>query len=629
MARKSLLVSATVLVLCIYATGLLYFARFNPEYVPFVDPRVLGYQIVFSFFTIGCWVLLGAASLLAPARHSNSAFFEHAPIQLFAISNVCFAYLYGFFTDPYGFVTLIGGILVGIPLFGTASTRLGLMTWLVFFSALSLLAQVGLIPYAPLLLEWPVEDGSLSIFWALGMGSVNVLGGLLAAIFGFHLLSRMRKHDRLLEENQGKLLAAVATLRETTSDLEDSRRELELRVDERTLELKAANRNLQFEIEARERAAVELTSIRAAMEAAIEGVARVRADGSIEEANAAFIEMHGATVEDMIGSAANEWIAMGDRPGMVRAILEIAEGGKAENSVAGLRSDLSEFPQFIAAVKVPSGEAGEHYRFARDVTRQSELSAQLNQATKMEAIGHLAGGIAHDFNNLLMAILTASGHLQEFFRNSRQAGEELEMSDMITMAATRAAALTSQLLEFAHARPPSTTTFDVNESFRNMLDLLRPALDESIEVSSDFHASELLTEGDASRFDSGLLNVALNARDAMPEGGRLVVRSVEVEIDPSDSQFANFNPSTTRQVRIDLTDNGCGMEAETMARVYDPFFTTKPASKGTGLGLSVFSVYLREVGGAMTMKSGALESRGIFVPTGREPWERDDSPGGR
>ncbi|MDG2335639.1 MAG: response regulator [Myxococcota bacterium] len=628
-AHKSLLVSVAVLGLCLYATGLLYVARFNPERFPFIDPWVLGYQIDFSFLTIGCWVLLGVVSFAVPARRSNSAFFEHAPIQLFAISNVLFAYLYGFFTDPYGFVTLIGGMLVGIPLFGTVPTRLGLVSWLLIFTTLSLLEQVGVIPYAPILRNWPVLDGSLSIFWALGMGSVNVIGGLLCAFFGFFLLSRMSKHDQLLKENQGKLLSTVNTLSETTSDLEESRRELELRVDERTLELKVANRNLEFEIEARERAAIELTSIRAAMEAAIEGVARVGADGHIESVNAAFIEMHGARADEMIGSSANAWIAASDRPEMVRAVLNIADGGKAENSVAGLRSDASDFPQFIAAVKVPGGEPGQHYRFARDVTRQSELSAQLNQATKMEAIGHLAGGIAHDFNNLLMAILTASEHLQDFFRNSGPDDEELEMADMITMAATRAAALTSQLLDFAHARPSATTTFDVNESFRNMFELLRPALDESIQVCPDFYEYELFTEGDAARFDSGLLNVALNARDAMPGGGTLTVRSAAVEIDPSHSRFANFSPTTTSQARIDLIDDGCGMEPSTMERVFDPFFTTKPAGKGTGLGLSVFSVYLREIGGAMTMESALGEGTtcSIYVPLCPErPTSVEDSP---
>lgn len=628
-AHKSLLVSVAVLGLCLYATGLLYFARFNPEQFPFIDPRVLGYQIDFSFLTIGCWVLLGVASFVVPARHSNSVFFEHAPIQLFAISNVFFAYLYGFFTDPYGFVTLIGGMLVGIPLFGTAPTRLGLASWLMIFVALSLLEQMGVIPYAPLFSHWPVLDGSLSTFWALGMGSVNVIGGLLCSFFGFFLLSRMRERDQLLKKNEGELLTVVNTLRQTSSDLEDSRRELELRVDERTLELKVANRNLEFEIEARERAAVELISIRAAMESAIEGVALVGTGGQVESANAAFIEMHGTTAEEMIGSSANVWIAEANRPEMVRAVLDIASGGKAEINVAGLRSEASDFPQFIAAVNIPGGEMGQHYRFARDVTRQTELSAQLNQAMKMEAIGHLAGGIAHDFNNLLMAILTASGHLQDFFQDSSQAGEELEMADMITMAATRAAALTSQLLEFAHARPSATTTFDVNESFRNMFDILRPALDESIQVNSKFCEEQLLTEGDASRFDSGLLNVALNARDAMPDGGTLRVQSAVVEIDPSDSRFANFSPSTTRQARIELVDDGCGMEPSTVERVFDPFFTTKPAGEGTGLGLSVFSVYLREVGGAMTMESAPGEGTtcSIYVPLSQGDLSiEEDSP---
>jgi PAS domain S-box-containing protein len=362
------------------------------------------------------------------------------------------------------------------------------------------------------------------------------------------------------------------------------------------------------------------------MEAAIEGAACVGFDGRIQTANAAYLAMHGVDASEMIGSSANLWVHADYRSDLVKAAVELGHAEKIERNIVGLRGDGSAFPQFIAMVRVPDGEAGAHYRFARDVTRQNELSEQLNQAMKMEAIGRLAGGIAHDFNNLLMAILTAGDHLQEYFRGMAGAEEESEMADMIAMAGARAAALTTQLLDFAHVRPPMTVTIDVNQSVRNMLELVAPGLGKSIEVEADLSEESLLSPGDPSRFDSGLLNVALNAKDAMPEGGRLIVKTSAVTIDPKDPAFAGFQPRGEKQLRIDMTDTGSGMDAETVAKVFDPFFTTKPAGKGTGLGLSVFSAYVREVGGALKIASSPGEGTtcSIYVPLSSDNSEAND-----
>ncbi len=619
-ADKALLTAGIVFSLHLYAIGLLNAAQANLDQLPFLEPRVLAQLIELNFGTIAAWAILGLLALLYRRTHGDSVFFEYAPIQLYAFSNSIYAYYFGFFTEPYGFVTLIGGIMVGLPLYGTRATRAGLFTWLGIFAVMSLLSFAGAVPYAPLLRSWPVVDGSLSIAWALGMSSINVTGGVVAAMFSFSMYSLLRRRDRLLMSNQGKLLAAVENLSETKSALQESGKKLELRVDERTLELKVSNRNLQFEMEEREKSTKELSSIRAAMESAIEGVARVDASGKIQTANAAFLAMHGASSDEMIGSAASSWIDAGDRAKIIGAILNLPLEHKVELSVRGLRLDQSEFPQLVAMVRVSEGAEGEHYRFARDVTRQSELSSQLNHAMKMEAIGRLAGGIAHDFNNLLMAILTAGEQLQTYFRQKPSASEQLELAEMVTMAGTRAAALTTQLLDFAHVQPPSLANIDVNKSLKDVLDLLAPALSGSIEVESDLSSEALFTSGDPSRFDSGLLNVALNASDAMPQGGRLVVQARAVTIDISDPSFASFDLKSSRQVRIRFIDDGLGMDEATKAQVFDPFFTTKPAGKGTGLGLSVLSAYVVEIGGALKISStlGKGTTCSIYVPLAEE-----------
>jgi len=355
----------------------------------------------------------------------------------------------------------------------------------------------------------------------------------------------------------------------------------------------------------------------------------------------------------MIGSSANNWVHADNRGEVIKAVLDLNPAEKAELNVTGLRADASACGEVIAMVRVPDGNPGAHYRFARDVTRQNELSEQLNQAMKMEAVGQLAGGVAHDFNNLLMAILTAGKHFQVFFRQSPASARESEMADMIMMAGTRAAALTTQLLDFSHVRPPSIASIDINQSIRNALELLAPALGESIEVVTHLCSQPLFSLGDSARFDSGLLNVALNASDAMPERGRLTVQTRAVTIDPDDSDFervgpgegaglfeylattkdfrlreGDIHPDSPRHARIDIMDDGSGMDSETLARVFDPFFTTKPIGQGTGLGLSVFSSYIREVGGALKMFSvpGQGTICSIYLPLGERDTRSDEIP---
>jgi len=615
-AKKSLLASAVVLILVVYATTLLLLARAYLDLLPFLDPAVLELQIHLSYVFAGSWVTLGTISFALRSTRPDWRFFSHAPVQLYVVSNCTVAYLFGFFTEPYGFVTLVGGMMVALPVFGARPTRLGLLTWLLMFCGFTGLNQLGQIPYAPLFRFSPVIDGSMSNLWALGMGSINVTGGLLAAVLSFFVLGQLRERDNLLSRNQEKLVNAIVDLNESTAELEESRRQLEIRVEERTLDLKVANRNLQFEIEEREKSVLELSNLRSAMEEAIEGVARVDAAGTIEMANAAYLSMHGATASEMIGSSANRWVHVDHRREVVKAGSELSRVTKTERNIFALRADGSPFPQFMALVGVSGGESGVHYRFARDITKQSELSEQLNQAMKMEAIGRLAGGIAHDFNNLLMAILTAGEHLQEYLREMPASESESEMADMIVMAGTRAAALTTQLLDFAHARPPTTVAIDVNQSVRNVLELVGPGLGESVAVQAELFDGSLLSMGDPSRFESGLLNIALNAKDAMPRGGGLVVKSFPLIIDPQDSALAGFQPRGENQICIEMTDTGTGMDSETIAKVFEPFFTTKPAGKGTGLGLSVFGAYVREVGGAIKISSmpGEGTTCSIFVP---------------
>jgi len=246
----------------------------------------------------------------------------------------------------------------------------------------------------------------------------------------------------------------------------------------------------------------------------------------------------------------------------------------------------------------------------------------------MDAIGRLAGGIAHDFNNLLMTILTASDRLKKPVGRIPVPNPGPEYLGWIDTAAQRGASLTRQLLDFSHVQASHPGPIDVNHSLRRLIDMLDPVLGSSIRVVSELHPEPLVTVGDLARFESGLMNLAANARDAMPEGGCLRFRSTQRVLDPADPRFAAFHLETDRFVCIEVTDDGAGIASEIQDNIFDPFFTTKPVGKGTGLGLSLFYTYTREVGGAMEIHSqpGQGTTVSIYLPRSDQlPFATDES----
>lgn len=353
-----------------------------------------------------------------------------------------------------------------------------------------------------------------------------------------------------------------------------------------------------------------------ALEEAIEGIARVASDGRFETVNSAFSEMHSVSSEVLVGSVANDWIDPEDRSQIEIAVRALVTSGKEELTLRGCREDGSFFFQNLVLVALPEGGPGEHYRFARDVTQQKELTEQLNQSVKMEAIGRLADGIAHDFNNLLMTILTASHQLEDVMKGkpSRETGDELLA--WIRTAADRAAGLTRQLLDFSHVQDTDSGPIDVHESLKGFIQILSSTVGASIRIESEFAPRELVTVGNLARFESGLMNLAINARDAMPNGGVLCFRTSEAQLDPDDPRFAAFRLEGRDFMRIDVIDEGSGIEPEVLEKIFDPFFTTKAVGEGTGLGLSLFYTYAREVGGALEVRSeiGVGTMVSIFLP---------------
>ena len=257
-----------------------------------------------------------------------------------------------------------------------------------------------------------------------------------------------------------------------------------------------------------------------------------------------------------------------------------------------------------------------------------EAEEALRQSQKMEAIGQLTGGIAHDFNNLLQGI---TGSLDLVKKRATQ-GRFSEIERFITGAmasANRAASLTHRLLAFSRRQPLSPRPVEVNPLLASMEDLLRRTLGEQI-VLEFVTAGELwLTKCDSNQLENAVLNLAINARDAMPLGGRLTIETANIHLDGAQSS-RQWDIEPGQYVCISVADTGVGMSADTIAKAFEPFFTTKPLGRGTGLGLSMIYGFARQSGGTAKISSeiGKGTSVKLYLPRHRGEIEAEDlSPG--
>lgn len=235
-------------------------------------------------------------------------------------------------------------------------------------------------------------------------------------------------------------------------------------------------------------------------------------------------------------------------------------------------------------------KAGKHYGRIwtfRDITERKKLEAQLRQSQKMEAFGQLAGGVAHDFNNILGVIQLHTSMLKT---ESKLSPEQLELADGIEKAAQRAANLTRQLLLFSRRKVMQTRDVDLQEVVQSMASMLHRTLGENIRHEFKFSSQPILIRADSGMIDQILLNLAVNARDAMPNGGRIVFETAAVDLDESmAAQIPNARAGSF--ACLSVTDSGCGISEEILPRIFEPFFTTKEVGKGTGLGLAtVFGI---------------------------------------
>ncbi len=298
-------------------------------------------------------------------------------------------------------------------------------------------------------------------------------------------------------------------------------------------------------------------------------------DGMVQFINDAAEEMFGKTRMQIVGRPTE--FPINENRNERFEFLRNGEKRHAEMTVATI--DWQGKSAFVASI--------------RDVTERLRTEEKLAHSQKMEAIGQLTGGIAHDFNNLIQVIIASIEMLSD---HTEGMPEVKKYTQSITLAADRAAELTRYLLAFARRQPLNVVPADINQLVENTLTFVRRLLGEDIELVIALTPELPAAMVDKPQFEAAILNLCVNARDAMPDGGKLIVETSEAVIGEETSPgFEEVGPG--RYIQIAVTDTGCGMAPEVVQRAFDPFFTTKEQGKGTGLGLSMVYGLAKQLGG--------------------------------
>jgi two-component system cell cycle sensor histidine kinase/response regulator CckA len=349
------------------------------------------------------------------------------------------------------------------------------------------------------------------------------------------------------------------------------------------------------------------------------GILRNAPDGRILECNDAAVSIFGLTAkEELVGRNIRDFFAdPGDRE---RILARLRSEGVVTNLEIRLRRSDGSISWVLAGMTLIAGDA-ERAEFIEglfhDITERKRLEDQLRQSQRMEAIGRLAGGVAHDFNNLLTAILGYSDLLyNQLPEDSPLRGE----ADEIRKAAHSAAALTRQLLAFSRKQLLVPEIVNPNELVSGMEKMLRRLIGEHIEVSTALDPALAAVKADPGQLEQVIMNLAVNARDAMPRGGKLTIETANVELDESYARNRSGVVPPGAYVLISVSDTGMGMDETTRAQVFEPFFTTKEKGKGTGLGLATVYGIVKQSGGSIWVYSepGKGTSFKIYLPRAEE-----------
>jgi two-component system, cell cycle sensor histidine kinase and response regulator CckA len=330
---------------------------------------------------------------------------------------------------------------------------------------------------------------------------------------------------------------------------------------------------------------------------------RSRPDGAVDYFNRAWLEFGGRRIEDELGDGWVERIHEDDRDPVLRRWYDAITGRTRFRAEYRLRHRSGTYLGYVGSVV--------------DLSEQRALEQQLRQAQKMEAIGQLAGGIAHDFNNILMAI---GGHADHALQQCAPDGSLAAEIEEIRRSAERAASLTRQLLAFSRQQVLQPAVFELGSVVAELYGMLRRLIPESIDLECMAPLHDARIYADPAQIQQVLVNLVLNARDAMPEGGTLSVK-VETFVVEGDSHPAHEFIPPGDYVRLSVTDNGTGMTPSVLNHIFEPFFTTKEPGRGTGLGLATAYGIVKQSGGFIVAESepGRGSTFAVLMPRVQTP----------
>jgi len=411
--------------------------------------------------------------------------------------------------------------------------------------------------------------------------------------------------------------------------IREQNEELERRVEERTLELQKAHDELLAAVNKQREIAAALRRNEPRQRLIIDslpaGISYWDRELRCLFANKRFASVYNLTKGRIVGKRCRDVVG----PEMMAAFADAIERARSGQNVEHEHEAVNAEGRTITVRTWLVPETGDHgeliglFSLSLDITRQRQAETATHQVAKMDAIGQLSSGIAHDFNNLLTVVL---GNLIPLRDQLAGDADQTEMLDPAIAAARNGAKLTERLLAFARRQPLSPAPVDVEGLVSGMVRLFRRSLPRSIEIVTEIRGRPYPALVDPHQLESALLNLAINARDAMPKGGELRFETTFVTLDQTESEASGVAPG--EYVQITVADNGSGMDAETRAHVFEPFFTTKQGEGGSGLGLSMVYGFVNQSQGALRIESDAGKGTSVVIllPKSTEPAEqRTDS----
>ncbi|MBS1138901.1 MAG: sensor hybrid histidine kinase [Proteobacteria bacterium] len=435
-----------------------------------------------------------------------------------------------------------------------------------------------------------------------------------------HLTERQRPNGRvlllrgepLMHKGFVTLYSDVTEQRYIEHLTEHQNIQLEERVRRRTAQLENANANLRLANEDKERIAAALGR----------SEARLRLINDTIPILIGYVDQH--EVYQYANKGYSDWYGHPEGTVTGRAVLDVIGPqvyGQVRDSVrralAGQQVTYEYQMErlgktvFARSTLVPEisadGKPLGFFVFSHEITEQKQMQAALVQAQKMEAIGQLTGGLAHDFNNLLTVIIGNLAALQDHRPDDAAINEFV---DPALQSARRGVQLIKRLLTFSRQQPLEPQAVDIGHLIGSLAKLVRRSLPESIAVSTDLAGASTHALVDPGQLESALLNFALNARDAMPDGGRLHIAARAVEL---STDAAAFDVPPGHYVLIEVADNGCGMDAATLSRACEPFFTTKRFGLGSGLGLAMAYGFAKQSGGGISIQSQPDQGTSVLM----------------